>query len=236
MSGFRIVPRFLALAMAYFVCIASPGLTQQTKSYSQTGLQSVGQQAISVVLRTSVLDPTVLVQKTGKPLPANGNWSVGKEAPASCPQTTDACVRILYRVPEDEVSCEWVVQLIGDGSDGVILEQNDDASRYLLRRLSTTQAAGLIVTRKQPTYPPIAVAAHVEGHVVLRVVVSGTGAMEKGFIVSGPEMLQFAAIDAMKGWVFRPLMAGTQPVRFQTDVTFNFKTIGHGSSWVTSQP
>jgi TonB family protein len=235
MGGFRGVPCLLALVMASFVCAASPLVAQQAKADQPTGLQSAGQQAISVVLKHSVLDPTTLVQKTGKPLAANGTWSVGKEAPASCPQTTDTCVRIFYRVPDADVSCEWDVRLIGDGSDGTILTQNEDAARYLLRKLSTSQAAELILTRKQPTYPPIAAAAHVHGEVAVRMLVSGEGTPEKVVLVSGPEMLRASAIAAAKGWTFKPLMAGTQAARFETDVIFQFTTSGSASG-VTSKP
>jgi TonB family protein len=222
--------------MASFVCATSPLVSQETKADQSTGLQSAGQQAIGVVLKQSVLDPTALVQTTGKPLPANGAWSIGKEAPASCPQTTDTCVRIFYKVPEDAVTCEWVVLLIGDGSDGTILEQNEDASRYLVRRSPSAQAADSVITRKQAVYPPIAAAAHVQGEVALTVFVSGEGTVEKVFVIRGPEMLRGSAIAAAKEWTFKPLMAGKQAVRFETDVTFDFKTSGPGAGSVTSKP
>jgi TonB family protein len=128
------------------------------------------------------------------------------------------------------------VRLIGDGSDGTILEQNADAARYLLRKLPTSEAAEFVLTRKKPTYPPIATAAHVGGQVVLRVFVSGAGTQEKVFVVSGPEMLRASAVAGMKAWVFKPLTAGTQPVRFETDVTFDFEMSGPGPGTVTSRP
>jgi TonB family protein len=210
---------------------------QQTEKAAASGLQDVGAQAIRAMLKQSVLDPTVVVEKTGKPLPSSGAWSVGKNAPSSCPQTTDACVRIIYQVPEDEVSCNWVVQLTGDGTDGIILEQNKDATRYFLRKLTSSQVSDMVLTRKQPAYPSIASAAHVGGSVVVRVVVSSSGAVEKALIVNGPEMLRSSSIDAIHGWSFRPLMAGTEPVRFETDVTFDYRTMGlSSSSRVTSTP
>jgi TonB family protein len=236
MGGFRGVPCLLALVMASFICMVSPVVAQQASGDQAIALQSVGEQAMRVVLKQIVLDPTILLPKTGKPLPADGKWQFGKEAPASCPHTTEACVRILYRVPDADVSCEWVVLLIGDGSDGTILTENEDAARYLLRKLSTSQATELVLTRKQPSYPPIAAAAHVQGPVVLKVFVSGAGTVEKAFVVSGPAMLRGSAIEGAKGWVFKPMMAGTQAVRFFTDVTFDFKTSGPGSSMVTSKP
>jgi protein TonB len=127
--------------------------------------------------------------------------------------------------------------LNGDGSSGVILDENEDAARYLLRKVSPGDAGALVVTRKQPIYPPIAIAAHVQGPVVLRVFVSNSGVVERALIVSGPEMLRATSRDAVKQWVFKAPTAGTEAVRFQTDVTFDFKTFGpSSSSKVTSKP
>ena len=233
----RAIPCFFLLAIASLIGTASPVNAQQAGKAASAGLQDVGAQAIHAMLKQNLLDPTAIVEKTGKPLPPNGAWSVGKDAPSICPQTTNACVLIIYQIAEDEVSCNWVVQLTGDGTDGVILEQNKDAARYFLRRLTPNQAADMVLKRKQPSYPPIASAARVSGAVIVRAVVSGSGAVEKALIVSGPEMLRSSSIDAIHGWSFRPLMVGTQSLRFETDVTFDYRTMGLGSSnRVTSTP
>lgn len=199
---------------------------QQSNKDQPSGLEAVGQQAINVILKQSELDQAALVQKTGQPLPI-GKWSVGDQSPVACPRTTDACVLILYLAPEDGVSCQWVVRLVGDGTDGVILQQNEDASRYFLWKLPTTQAAQQVLTQKEPAHPP----THAKGWVTLRVFVSETGIPEKVFVVSGPKKLRDSAVDALKLWTFKPLMVGTQPARFETDVTFNF-----WSRTVTSEP
>lgn len=128
------------------------------------------------------------------------------------------------------------MRLVGDGSDGVILEQNEDAARYLLRNLSAIQVANLVTTRKKPRYPAIAMAAHVEGVVVVRVFVSNTGAVEKAFIISGPEMLRASAMDALKEWTFKPFLVETKAVPYETEVTFEFRTFGQGSGTVRSKP
>lgn len=226
---------FLHIA-ATTALLVPPTVAQQAQGTAATGLQSSGQQAVAALLKQVELDPAALVASTGKPLPANGNWSIGKNSPAACPQTTDGCFLIFYRVPDQKVSCEWVVRLTGDGSNGIILDQNEDASRYLLRRLPTSQAAEMLVTRKKPIYPPIAAAARVKGQVVVKILVSNEGAVEKAFIVSGPEMLRSSSIDAAKGYVFRPLQAGTKAVPFETNVAFDFNTLGPSSSSVTSKP
>jgi TonB family protein len=222
----------VVISLAGFV---SSAISQQTQTAEPSPQQSVGQRAVNIVLKQVTLDPTALAPKTGKPLPIDGAWSVGKEAPISCPQESQ-CVTVFYRVPEDDVLCQWVIDLSGT-NNGVILEQNEDASRYLIRKVSLDQAAKLVLTRKQPIYPPIAMAAHVQGPVVLRLFISDAGTVDKAIIVSGPEMLRASAIDAAKKWAFQPLETGKTSTRFETEVTFDFKTMGPGStSKITSKP
>lgn len=233
-AGFRKVLPFWIALFAFFT--ASPLTAQQNTNSESSSPQSIEKRAISVVMKQNVLDPTALVKETGKPLPLNGKWQIGEQRPAICPPTTETCVQVLYEVPEDGISCQWVVALNGDDSDGTILQQNDDSRHYLLRRLPADQSANQVLKRKEPDYPPMAMAAHVAGPVLLRVFVSASGTPEKIFVMSGPEMLRASAAVAMQKWKFKPLMAGTQPVRFQTDVTFNFQTSGPGFSRVTSQP
>jgi TonB family protein len=179
-----------------------------------------------VILSNYMLDPTILVSKTGKPLPADGSWSVGKETPAICPKTTTPCVRVLYRVPDMEVSCEWVVLLDGGETKGVVLDANEDAARYLLEKLPPKEARKLIISGKNPIYPPMARAAHVTGSVKMTIHVSSTGVVDRIAIVDGPEMLRWAAADAVKQWVYKPLMIGSTAVPFQTTVTLNFNMAG----------
>jgi hypothetical protein len=105
----RAIPCFFLLAIASLIGTASPVNAQQAGKAASSGLQDVGAQAIHAMLKQNLLDPTAIVEKTGKPLPPNGAWSVGKDAPSVCPQTANACVRIIYQIAEDEVSCNWVV-------------------------------------------------------------------------------------------------------------------------------
>jgi len=55
-----------------------------------------------------------------------------------------------------------------------------------------------------PTYPPEARAAHVQGTVVLNLLIGTTGKIESMDVVSGPSMLRQAAIDALKQCTFHP--------------------------------
>ena len=51
-----------------------------------------------------------------------------------------------------------------------------------------------------PTYPPIAKAAHVEGNVIMLVSFRTDGEVDAVNVVSGPKMLELAAIEYVKKW------------------------------------
>jgi TonB family protein len=228
--------RSLAVLLAYTVSGVLASSAQEANSAAPSGLQALAIQAIHVVVTQEALNPFNLEPKTGKPLSKNGKWLVGNQAPAACPNTTQSCVRVLYRVPEANVSCEWVVLLIADGSQGQILEQNADASQYFLQRLGPDETKTLVLNRKGPTYPPIAAAAHVQGEVELLVIVDQNGKPSNVSILSGPEMLRAASIEALKGWTFKPFQVGSGTVPFQTIVKFTFRTVRPPSESITSEP
>src|ERR1700761_3968607 len=99
--------RSMALSFLSFAAIIAslvlPTVAQQSQETAATGLQTSGQQAVAALLKQVELDPTALVESTGKPLPANGKWSIGKDSPAACPQTTDGCFLVFYSVPDQKV-------------------------------------------------------------------------------------------------------------------------------------
>ena len=82
---------------------------------------------------------------------------------------------------------------------------------------------GLLLQEITPAYPPIAKAARVEGTVVLQAVISKTGTIENLRVVSGPAMLQQAAIDAVEQWIYRPYLLDGAPVEVETTVNVNFR-------------
>jgi TonB family protein len=82
--------------------------------------------------------------------------------------------------------------------------------------------AGAIVSRVAPEYPPIAKAARVSGTVVLQATISKEGKIESLHVISGPAMLQQAALDAVKQWVYKPYMLNNEPVEVLTTINVNF--------------
>jgi protein TonB len=89
-------------------------------------------------------------------------------------------------------------------------------------RVSAGVVAGLIISKTTPVYPPIAKAAHVSGTVVLHALISKTGTIDNLTVVSGPEMLRAAALDAVRTWRYKPYLLNGEPTEVDTTVTVNF--------------
>lgn len=89
-------------------------------------------------------------------------------------------------------------------------------------RISQGVTRGLLVHRVEPSYPPLARAARVQGDVVLTAVISVNGDIENLQLVSGHPMLVPAAITAVKQWRYKPYLLNGQPVEVETTITVIF--------------
>lgn len=76
----------------------------------------------------------------------------------------------------------------------------------------------MLLKKVPPNYPLDAKVARVQGTVTLNVTISKTGAVTAVDVVSGPDLLQSAAVDAVKQWEFRPFSLVGEPVEFETTV------------------
>jgi protein TonB len=92
-------------------------------------------------------------------------------------------------------------------------------------RLSGTVVEGLLINKTPPIYPRIAIEVRSQGTVVLQATISKAGTIENLRVVSGPPMLQQAALDAVKTWRYRPYLLGGEPVEVETTVNVIF-TLG----------
>ncbi len=89
-------------------------------------------------------------------------------------------------------------------------------------RVSGMVEAGLLLNRTIPVYPPIAKATGTQGTVVLQATISRSGTIENLHAVSGPSLLQQAALDAVKNWKYRPYLLDGAPVDVETTVNVIF--------------
>ncbi|MGA9672756.1 MAG: TonB family protein [Terracidiphilus sp.] len=88
--------------------------------------------------------------------------------------------------------------------------------------ISAGVAQGMLLQKTSASYPPIAKTARVSGTVVLQATISKTGQIENLKVLSGPSMLQKAAVDAVRNWRYKPYMLDNQPVDVETTVNVVF--------------
>lgn len=137
----------------------------------------------------------------------------------------------IFRQMDREQAPEGTLVSLGSGDGlpdgtGIFSSNTRQVVRADVRgpvRLSSTMVAGLLIWKSVPPYPAIAKAAGVEGTVVLQATISKTGTIENLRVASGPEMLQQAALDAVKTWRYRPYLLDGLPVEVETTVNVVFK-------------
>jgi protein TonB len=95
------------------------------------------------------------------------------------------------------------------------------APRAPVRTGGQIQAPAL-VKRVPPVYPPIAVDAQVQGIVILEATVGRDGRVEDVEVLRSVPLLDKAAIDAVRQWVYAPLLLNGQAERFVLTVTVSF--------------
>jgi TonB family protein len=82
------------------------------------------------------------------------------------------------------------------------------------------------VTWEEPKYPQMAKLAHIEGIVVIRVLIDKEGhvAQEKG--VMGHPILMQAALDAVRQWIYLPFLADGEAAAIESSVVLRFRMDG----------
>jgi len=93
-------------------------------------------------------------------------------------------------------------------------------------RISQGVSKGLLIYRVEPTYPPVARAARIQGVVVLVAIIDKDGNIQNLQVVSGHPMLAPAAIEAVKQWRYKPFLLSGQPLEVETAVTVTFQLRG----------
>ncbi len=93
-------------------------------------------------------------------------------------------------------------------------------------RVSQGVTEGLILKKVQPTYPPLARSARIQGQVVLQAVIGKDGSIQNLRAIQGHPMLTPAAIDAVKQWRYKPYFLNGEPVEVDTQITVNFTLAG----------
>jgi len=91
------------------------------------------------------------------------------------------------------------------------------------RRISMGVMQGMLVDKVLPVYPSIGRAVRAQGTVELQATISRTGTIENLRVVSGPPVLQQAAIDAVRQWRYKPYLLNGEPVEVETTINVDFR-------------
>jgi periplasmic protein TonB len=89
-------------------------------------------------------------------------------------------------------------------------------------RVASELASGMIIRKVIPHYPELARTMHAEGTVSLAATIAKDGTIANLRVVSGPPVLQQAALDAVSQWRYRPYLLNGQPVDVETTVNVIF--------------
>jgi len=74
----------------------------------------------------------------------------------------------------------------------------------------------------EPQYPEAARQQHIQGPVVLNVLVGASGLVREASVISGDPLLAQAATHAVRQWRFNPHQLNGKAVEFETRITVNF--------------
>ena len=99
---------------------------------------------------------------------------------------------------------------------------HSNAGASATHAISTGVSAGLLLEPIHPIYPAIARAAHQQGTVLVAATISTTGRVESAHAISGPVMLQAAAVDAVRTARYRPFLLNNQPTEVEATFIIHF--------------
>ena len=88
-------------------------------------------------------------------------------------------------------------------------------------------SGGRLVRRVPPVYPAQARLRHLEGMVILAAVIMEDGTVRDVKVIEGPPLLAQSAVDAVKGWRYKPYELDGKPVKNEIRITVDFKLPNH---------
>jgi len=122
----------------------------------------------------------------------------------------------LYSFVISAVSCPSTSMMAQDAIQA-------DVAKPARIKLGGQVLAAKLISQPQPEYPPLARQTHIEGRVVLHVIISVDGTMKEVTVVSGHPLLVQSALDAVRQWRYKPTLLNDKPAEVDGTVTVDFK-------------
>ena len=120
----------------------------------------------------------------------------------------------------------------GDAPGGVV-GRADTPAGY--ERVSEAKMRTLRIQKIDPLYPPLALQAHIQGLVVLDLMISAAGDVENVRLVSGHPTLASASVETVKQWKYMPYVKDGSAVAVATRVRLSY-TLSENGEGVVGEP
>ena len=93
----------------------------------------------------------------------------------------------------------------------------------VIARVPSTEMERLLTHKVEPVYPESARQTKAQGIVVLAAVIGTDGTVRNLHLLSGPDLLEPAALDAVRWWRFEPYRVNGKPIEVETTVAVEFQ-------------
>jgi len=111
----------------------------------------------------------------------------------------------------------------GSASPVSVLPASAANSQHSLAAGTAQVTQPRLISSVQPTYPAVAAQMHTQGDVVIRAQIDPNGKVAGMTVVSGPTLLQQAALSALRQWKYQPSKLDGQAVPGEVMVTIRFR-------------
>ena len=147
-----------------------------------------------------------------------------------CDDASVEVVKAIARVPrnsDDKPNTPVVlkkVTIVREGQPLPALPGTEPPDKRIA--LSAEVAQGLLVKKTPLAYPPDAKAQGISGTVELKALIGTDGKIVDLQVISGPQALQEAALNAVRNWEYKPYTVNGEPVKIMTTISAIYKITG----------
>jgi protein TonB len=173
------------------------------------------------VIRMSTLPPPPPLSSAAPPpniqIPQEiAKPTIGTPVPVPDAQATEQTIMTQQELAQSMAP----VAMSGTGKDTLIIAPTEDLPSE--GEFVYYEDEPVPVTRVLPNYPEFAREAQIQGKVILHVLVGKDGRVRNVKVIRGVTGLNDAAVEAIRGWVFKPALSNNKPVAVWVEVPIDF--------------
>lgn len=124
------------------------------------------------------------------------------------------------KLSENPASAAGSIEIIPDPYPSIHVPTE---SKARLSRPGTSLQIGRLVSKAEPVYPAEALRQRIAGTVKVHLVIGANGTVAKAEPLSGPALLEEAALRAVQQWRYEPTMLGGEAIEVEEDITVAFR-------------